>query len=120
MLDGRWKRTDTRHPKVTPAPDGSIDRCLRAKSAGNLPHNLVRSQRVLIVLSALVMAGTVAGCARYGPLEQQWSFKTGDTIAATAAVNSNRVFIGSWDGYEYALDEATGALKWRTYLGRVP
>jgi outer membrane protein assembly factor BamB len=66
------------------------------------------------------MAGTVAGCARYGPLEQQWSFKTGDTIAATAAVNSNRVFIGSWDGYEYALDEATGALKWRTYLGRVP
>jgi outer membrane protein assembly factor BamB len=66
------------------------------------------------------MVGTIAGCSRYGPLDQQWSYKTGDTIAATPALQWSQVFIGSWDGYEYALDEATGALKWRTFLGQAP
>ncbi len=66
------------------------------------------------------MVGTIVGCSRYGPLDQQWSYKTGDTIAATPALQWNQVFIGSWDGYEYALDEATGALKWRTFLGQAP
>jgi outer membrane protein assembly factor BamB len=66
------------------------------------------------------MVGTIAGCSRYGPLEQQWSFQTGDKVAATPAVNWSRVFVGSWDGYEYALDEATGAQRWRTFLGVVP
>jgi outer membrane protein assembly factor BamB len=28
------------------------------------------------------------------------------------------VYIGSWDGYEYALDQATGAVKWKTFLGQ--
>ncbi len=27
------------------------------------------------------------------------------------------VYVGSWDGYEYALDAVTGTLKWKTYLG---
>src|SRR5207302_11493222 len=26
--------------------------------------------------------------------------------------------VGSWDGYEYALDAATGTLKWKTFLGQ--
>src|SRR3954451_12797443 len=62
----------------------------------------------------------VTGCSRYGALKQQWSYKAGDTIAATPALDSNRVFIGSWDGYEYALNETTGALIWKRYLGVVP
>lgn len=36
---------------------------------------------------------------------------------ATLAVVGGTVYVGSWDGYEYALDEATGVQKWRTYLG---
>jgi outer membrane protein assembly factor BamB len=66
------------------------------------------------------MVGTVAGCSTYGALHQQWSVQTGDKIAATPAVNWGRVFVGSWDGYEYALDEATGSQYWRTFLGVVP
>jgi outer membrane protein assembly factor BamB len=66
------------------------------------------------------MVGAIAGCSRYGSLPQQWSVQTGDKIAATPAVNWGRVFIGSWDGYEYSLNEATGAQYWRTYLGVVP
>jgi len=46
-----------------------------------------------------------------------WTFKTGGTVAASATVVNQTVYLGSWDGYEYALDAATGALKWRTYLG---
>lgn len=50
-------------------------------------------------------------------LTQLWSFKTGGVIAASPTVVSGTVYVGSWDGYEYALDAATGALKWKTYLG---
>ncbi len=27
------------------------------------------------------------------------------------------VYVGSWDGYEYALDATTGRMKWKTFLG---
>src|SRR5256885_4309283 len=49
-------------------------------------------------------------------LTKLWSFKTGGGIAASAAIVNNTVYIGSWDGYEYALDALTGFLKWKTYL----
>jgi polyvinyl alcohol dehydrogenase (cytochrome) len=38
-------------------------------------------------------------------------------IAASATVVDGTVYVGSWDGYEYALDVATGSLKWKTFLG---
>src|SRR5215211_6184724 len=76
-------------------------------------------RRAIVALCAAALVVTLAGCPRYGALQQQWSYKTGDTIAATPAIEWSRVFIGSWDGYEYALDESTGALRWRKYLGRV-
>ncbi len=50
-------------------------------------------------------------------LVKSWTFKTGGIIAAEPAVVAGTVYIGSWDGYEYALDAATGALKWKTFLG---
>jgi outer membrane protein assembly factor BamB len=70
-------------------------------------------------LLGVLAAVALAGCEpRYGALREQWRFSTGDTIAATPAVGSGRAFIGSWDGYEYALDETTGSQAWRTFLGR--
>jgi len=53
-----------------------------------------------------------------GQLIKGWSFQTGGGIAASATVAAGTVYVGSWDGNEYALDELTGALKWKTYLGR--
>ncbi|HEY4037118.1 MAG TPA: PQQ-binding-like beta-propeller repeat protein [Ktedonobacteraceae bacterium] len=50
-------------------------------------------------------------------LSKLWTFKTGGTIAASAAVVDGTVYVGSWDGYEYALDQMTGTLKWKTFLG---
>jgi outer membrane protein assembly factor BamB/regulation of enolase protein 1 (concanavalin A-like superfamily) len=50
-------------------------------------------------------------------LGKLWSFHTGGPVATTPTVAGGVAYFGSWDGYEYAVDAATGALKWRTYLG---
>lgn len=64
---------------------------------------------------------TAAGCdpsSPFGPLKAQWTAQ-GDAwpIAAKAAVGNSRVYVGSWHGYEYAYDESTGAINWKTNLG---
>jgi outer membrane protein assembly factor BamB len=75
--------------------------------------------RILTVLCGALASVALAGCEpRYGALQQQWSFPTGDTIAATPALEYGQVYIGSWDGYEYSLNQTTGAQTWRTFLGR--
>jgi outer membrane protein assembly factor BamB len=50
-------------------------------------------------------------------LTKRWAFKTHGGVAASPIVAKGVVFVGSWDGYEYALDAATGALKWKTFIG---
>jgi polyvinyl alcohol dehydrogenase (cytochrome) len=45
-----------------------------------------------------------------------WSFTPGDAVTASPAVVGGVVYVGSWDGYFYALDEHTGALRWRFAL----
>src|SRR5437588_7392836 len=55
--------------------------------------------------------------ANAGQLTNAWSLPTGGVIAASATVVDGSVYVGSWDGYEYALDAATGSVKWQTFLG---
>lgn len=50
-------------------------------------------------------------------LSQLWSYATNGTVAASPAVVNGTVYVGSWDGYEYALRAADGSRLWRTYLG---
>jgi outer membrane protein assembly factor BamB len=52
-----------------------------------------------------------------GQLTRLWSFQTGAGIAASSSIVGGTVYIGSWDGFEYALDALKGFQKWRTYLG---
>ena len=52
-----------------------------------------------------------------GQLTRIWRFQTGAGIAASASIVNSTVYIGSWDGYEYALDALKGFQKWKTYLG---
>jgi outer membrane protein assembly factor BamB len=49
-----------------------------------------------------------------------WNFSTGARIAASPAVVHGVAYIGSWNGYEYALNASNGALLWKTYLGIDP
>ncbi|HEV8193657.1 MAG TPA: PQQ-binding-like beta-propeller repeat protein, partial [Ktedonobacterales bacterium] len=50
-------------------------------------------------------------------LGKLWSYQTGGMIASQPAVVNGVVYVGSWDGYEYALNATTGAMLWRTFLG---
>ncbi len=47
----------------------------------------------------------------------KWQAKTGNTIAASPTVVGGVVYVGSWDGYEYAFNASTGAKIWKTFLG---
>jgi outer membrane protein assembly factor BamB len=46
-----------------------------------------------------------------------WQFPTRGVIASQAAVVNNVVYVGSWDGFEYAIDAFTGRQIWKTFLG---
>ncbi|MBJ7614829.1 PQQ-binding-like beta-propeller repeat protein [Candidatus Nephthysia bennettiae] len=55
--------------------------------------------------------------ANASQLTRLWSFKTGGVVAASATVVGGVVFVGSWDGYEYAVNVQTGKKIWQTFLG---
>ena len=42
-----------------------------------------------------------------------WSLKTGDEIRGSASGASGAIYIGSYDGQLYALDESDGSVRWR-------
>ena len=46
-------------------------------------------------------------------LELLWTFETADGVESTAAIAAGTVYIGALDGYLYAIDLTTGALKWQ-------
>jgi outer membrane protein assembly factor BamB len=46
-------------------------------------------------------------------LRRAWSIRTGDVVSASPTVVGGVVYIGSWDGFFYALDAATGRRLWR-------
>lgn len=49
-------------------------------------------------------------------LEQTWVTKTGGPVRSSAALADQTVYVGSDDGYLYALDLETGELRWRYRL----
>jgi polyvinyl alcohol dehydrogenase (cytochrome) len=46
-------------------------------------------------------------------LVRAWLFPTGDAVTANPVVAGASVYVGSWDGSFYAIDRATGALRWK-------
>jgi outer membrane protein assembly factor BamB len=78
--------------------------------------------RTLIKVLALpLLVVVLAGCdpaSLYGPLQGQWTKRpSASPIAATPAVGGGTVYLGSWDGNEYAFGEASGSLGWSSNLG---
>jgi PQQ enzyme repeat len=62
-------------------------------------------------------ASTLSDPRRVGTLAVKWAFPTAETgvgaFRASPIVVNDTVFIGSTNGYFYALDAATGTLKWQ-------
>jgi polyvinyl alcohol dehydrogenase (cytochrome) len=57
--------------------------------------------------ASAINAGNVASLA------PAWSFPTSDAVSASPAVVDGVVYVGAWDGFFYALDAKTGALRWK-------
>ncbi|MEO8450583.1 MAG: PQQ-binding-like beta-propeller repeat protein [Gemmatimonadota bacterium] len=47
----------------------------------------------------------------------RWRVATGDAVRSSPAVTATRVFIGSGDGYLYAIERAAGRVVWRFAAG---
>lgn len=73
-------------------------------------------------LAAAVGVLALAGCdppSAYGPLPADWTAQPDTSqIAATATISDGTVYSGSWSGNEYALDAATGSVRWTRNLGQ--
>ena len=95
-------------------------------SAERLRCGRSRARLVRLLLAVALLSTGATGChpkSRFGPLAEDWSVPLGTQsvpIAAKPAVGYGRVYIGSWNGWEYAFDEASGALSWQTFLGKSP
>jgi outer membrane protein assembly factor BamB len=59
----------------------------------------------------------VLNAANAPTLGVKWKATTGNSVVAGAAVVNGVVYVGSWDGFEYALNATTGAVIWKTSLG---
>ncbi len=46
-------------------------------------------------------------------LKLRWSFQAKDSIESSAAIADGAVYVGSMDGFLYALDLATGKVRWQ-------
>src|SRR6202043_2339039 len=60
---------------------------------------------------------TVLNAANAPTLGVKWSTTTGNSVVASAAVVNGGAYVGSWDGFEYALNASTGAVVWKTSIG---
>jgi len=49
-----------------------------------------------------------------------WQFATGDAVSATPTVVGGTVYVGSWDGFFYALDATSGKLVWKLQVDCQP
>jgi outer membrane protein assembly factor BamB len=49
-----------------------------------------------------------------------WNYSTGAPVSASPAIVKGVAYIGSWNGYEYALNASTGHRIWKTFLGTDP
>jgi outer membrane protein assembly factor BamB len=50
-------------------------------------------------------------------LKLKFTFAAGGPIASSVSIVGTTAYFGSWDGYEYAVSTATGALIWKQFLG---
>jgi polyvinyl alcohol dehydrogenase (cytochrome) len=67
--------------------------------------------------SSLHSFSTASGCSAITPstvatLAPAWVVHTADSITASPAIVDGTAYVGSWDGTFYAVDVATGAVRW--------
>lgn len=83
-----------------------------AATSGNWPTYLYNTGR-----TGFNGAETLITRSTAPSLQPLWTDSSGSVSAQPVEVNGT-VYYGSWDGYERAVDAATGTQLWSTYLGQ--
>ena len=52
--------------------------------------------------------------ANASTLKLKWAFKTGGGVATSVSIVGTTAYVGSWDGFEYAINTATGTQIWKS------
>lgn len=60
---------------------------------------------------------TTITAATASQLQLLWKFPTTGVVGASPTIANGVMYIGSWDGNEYAVNTQTGVLLWSTNLG---
>lgn len=81
-------------------------------ASGDWPTYLYDQARTGANLSETTITATDAST-----LQLAWKFSLGGIIGASPTVVNGVMYIGSWNGYEYAIDISTQQLLWQQYLG---
>ena len=67
---------------------------------------------VLIIVLLIMSCVTTGTCNNITDLKVKWTFKTNGSIRSAATVSGDVIYIGSADGFLYALGKEKGDLKW--------
>ncbi len=81
-------------------------------AAGDWPTYLHDPQRTAADRTVTGLSPSIAP-----NLVQRWADRTGGAVLSSPTVVGGVVYVGSGDGYEYALNATTGATIWKTFLG---
>ncbi len=60
---------------------------------------------------------TTINATNANQLHMAWKFTTGGVVGASPTLVHGVMYIGSWDGYEYAVNLSTHQQIWKRYLG---
>jgi polyvinyl alcohol dehydrogenase (cytochrome) len=84
-----------------------------AQSSGNWPTYLYSGAR-----SGYNGAEKIVTRRTAGHLTKLWTDTAGGPVSAEPIQVNGVVYYGSWDGYERAVDAASGTLRWKAFLGK--
>src|SRR5262249_25137351 len=85
-----------------------------AQTSGNWPTYLNNGARTGYDSAEAVVTPTTAP-----DLTQLWADTAGGAVSAEPIQVNGVVYYGSWDGYEHAVDAATGTQLWSAFLGQL-
>lgn len=88
---------------------------VQGASAGDWPTFMNNTSRTGTNLNETTITAQTASS-----LHLAWKFYTGGPIEASPITANGVLYIGSYDGYEYALDATSGTLLWKQFLGIDP
>jgi uncharacterized protein (TIGR03437 family) len=65
-------------------------------------------------------AETQLNSANIPQLQPLWKINTGNTISSAVTLSNGSLYFGDWSGNFYAVNAASGATLWKTFVGKAP